>query len=594
MFLVSIAALTENITITKSCSETEDTRKLLIGGSVAMLAACGGGGGAGEPAAQSAQTAQYMVPLTAAEIKTLDLAAARFLQHAQFSSTDEEITTVRQMGASTWLTQQMGLTSQSAWDWLDSQGYTAIDSNNNYNNSTQANYMVWEKIMASPDALRQRVALALSEFFVVGTAGVQLDWPQFAMAAYWDVLAANAFGNFRQLLEAVTLNLAMGDFLNTRNNQKEDLVRGLVPDENYAREVMQLFSIGVIKLNLNGTTVLDNNGQQVETYTQSDVLNLARVFTGYQQDQTEGTVLFPNTARVQNVGYARRRMVLNASRHSLLEANFLGANIPAGTDGTTALAIGLNTLFNHPNVGPFFGRQMIQRLVTSNPSPAYVARVATVFNNNGSGVRGDLAAVFRAILLDDEAISTTGLSSSSFGKLREPAIRIAQWARTFGIRSNSGTWRMGNLTAGLGQSPLQAPSVFNFFRPGYVPPNSPLASTGSTAPEFQLVHETSVPSYMNYLEGILARGINVGTPQGIDIVPAYTTELTLVGNPAALVDRLNRVLAAGQLSQATVDMIASALAYDTSTATSSDTLRFAYVAKAIMFVMSSPEYLVQK
>ena len=581
----------ENVTITKSRSETEDTYKLLIGGSVAMLAACGDGGGAGEPAAQSAQT---MVPLTAAEIKTLDLAAARFLQHAQFSSTDAEITAVRQMGASAWLTQQMDLTSQSAWDWLNSQGYAAIDSNNNYNNSTQANYMVWQKIMASPDALRQRVALALSEFFVVGTAGVQLNWPQFAMAAYWDVLADNAFGNFRQLLEAVTLNLAMGDFLNTRNNQKEDLVRGLVPDENYAREVMQLFSIGVIKLNLDGTPVLDSNGQQVETYTQSDVSNLARVFTGYQQDQTLGTVLFPPTTNVQNVGYARRRMVLNATRHSLLEANFLGANIPAGTDGTTALTIGLNTLFNHPNVGPFFGRQMIQRLVTSNPSPAYVARVATVFNNNGSGVRGDLAAVFRAILLDDEAISTTGLSSSSFGKLREPAIRIAQWARTFGIKSNSGTWKIGNLTAGLGQSPLQAASVFNFFRPGYVPPNSPLASTRSTAPEFQLVHETSVPSYMNYLEGILARGINVGTPQGIDIVPAYTTELTLVGNPAALVDRLNRVLAAGQLSQTTVDMIASALAYDTSTATSSDTLRFAYVAKAIMFVMSSPEYLVQK
>lgn len=555
-----------------------------------MLAACGGGGtGGSDPAVQTA------TPLSAEEIKSQELAAARFLQHAQFSSTDAEIAAVRQTGASAWLAQQMAAPpSQSAWDWLTAQGYAAIDSNNHYNNSTQANYMAWHQIMAVPDGVRQRIALALSEYFVVGTAGVQLNWPQFAMAAYWDVLAANAFGNFRQLLEAVTLNLAMGEFLNTLNNQKEDVATGRQPDENYAREVMQLFTIGVVRLNIDGTTILDSNGQQAESYTLSDVSNLARVFTGYQTDETEGTFTNPGTStRVRNVGYARRPMRLNASRHSLLAANFLGTSIPAGTDGTSALRIALDALFNHPNVGPFFGRQMIQRLVTSNPSPAYVARVAGVFNSNVSGERGDLWAVFRAILLDPEANAVADLTSPGFGKLREPIVRIAQWARTFGVNSTSGTWRIGNLITQLSQSPLQSPSVFNFFRPGYVPPNTPLAQSGSTAPEFQLVNETTVPSYINYLEGIL-RGINVGGAFGLDIVPAYTTELTLVGNPAALVERLNKLLTAGQMSQATVDLIATALAADTSTVSSTDATKRNYVSKAIMFVMASPEYLVQK
>ncbi len=174
-------------------------------------------------------------------------------------------------------------------------------------------------------------------------------------------------------------------------------------------------------------------------------------------------------------------------------------------------------------------------------------------------------------------------------------VRIAQWAHTFGATSASGTWRLGNLSASnsLGQSPLQAPSVFNFFRPGYVPPNSVLATTRSTAPEFQLVNETTVPSYLNYLDGILSRGISI-TGLGFDIAPAYTTELALVGNPAALVDRINRILCAGQLSSATVSLIVTALGADTSTTASTDTVKRNYIAKALLFVMASAEYLIQK
>jgi len=559
-----------------------------------LITACGGGTPASDTASNSNQS---VIPLTAAEIKSQEYAAARFLLHAQFSASDADIAAVKLNGADVWLNQQMNIPySESAWDWLTAQGYSAIDNNNNYNNSNQANFMAWHQIMAAANGVRQRIALALSEFFVVSISGIQLNWPQFAMAAYWDVLAGNAFGNYRKLLEDVTLNLAMGEFLNTRNNQKEDPVSGRQPDENYAREVMQLFTIGLVRLNIDGTPVFDSNGQQAESYTQSDVSNLARVFTGYQSDDTEGFVTLTGTGnRIRNVGYARRPMVLNANRHSTLEATFLGTSIAAGTDGRTALRIALDTLFNHPNVGPFFGRQMIQRLVSSNPSPAYIARVASVFNDNGSGVRGDLRAVFRAILLDEEANSEIGLTSVSFGKLREPIVRIAQWARTFDVQSNSGSWRIGNLSALnlLSQSPLQAASVFNFFRPGYVPPNTALALIGATAPEFQLVNETSVPSYINYLQGILARGITVGG-LGFDIAPGYLNEMALVGNAAALVERLNKLLTGGQLSTATIDLIVNALTLDNSTTSSPDLTKRNYIAKAVMFVMSSPEYLVQK
>ena len=569
-----------------------------------FLAACGGGG-------SSTPTTQ---PVSDKITFASDFAAARFLQHAQFSSSEAEIASVKTMGASAWLDSQMGLPSSTGgWDWLTARGYSAIDSNKFYEMDYHANYMAWYQIMASPDGVRRRMALALSEFFVVGISGVStLSWPQFAMAHYWDILCNNAFGNYRQLLEEVTLSIAMGEFLNTLGNQKEDPATGRLPDENYSREVMQLFTIGLQQLNNDGT-VVKVNGAPVDSFTQSDVSNLARVFTGYQADDSEGyfdSVVAP-TYRVRKVGYTRRPMLLNANRHSMLEARFLGAVVPAGTEGKAALKIALDTLFQHSNVGPFFGRQMIQRLVSSNPSPAYVGRVAAVFNNNGKGVRGDLAAVFKAILTDAEATQDAGLTSTSFGKLREPMVRVAQWARTFKVKSLQGTWKIGNpnysAIDALGQSPLQAPSVFNFFRPGYVPPSTALASLQYTAPEFQLVNESTTASYVNYLENILYQGIWVRAPElitspdnstatdGPDIVPNYTEELALVGNPQALFKRLNMLLCAGQLSDSTLnEMVTLFATYDQSNSASPDNAKRSYVAKAIMFVMCCAEYLIQK
>ena len=581
---------------------------LTASAAASFLAACGGGGGnSSSSPVVNASTVSDKITYAA------DYAAARFLQHAQFSSSEADITAVKNIGASAWLDAQMALPSSTGgWDWLAMRGYNVIDSNKFYEMDYQANYMAWQQIMSSPDGVRRRVALALSEFFVVSISGVStISWSQFAMGHYWDILCKNAFGNYRQLLEDVTLSIAMGEFLNTLGNQKEDAATGRLPDENYSREVMQLFTIGLQKLNIDGT-LEKVNGAAVDTFTQSDVSNLARVFTGYQADDTEGfsdTVVAP-TYRVRNVGYTRRPMVLNANRHSMLRAEFLGAVVPAGTEGKAALKIALDTLFMHANVGPFFGRQMIQRLVCSNPSPAYVARVATVFNNNGKGVRGDLAAVFKAILTDVEATQDSGLTNTSFGKLREPMVRVAQWARTFKVSSLKGTWKIGNpnysAVNALGQSPLQAPSVFNFFRPGYVPPSTSLAAMQYTAPEFQLVNESTTASYINYLEDILVNGIWVRAPElitspsdktatdGFDIAPDYTAEMNLAGNAPALFARLNLLLCAGQLSDATLKDMINVFVVDKTNSASSDNNKRSYVAKAIMFVMCCSEYLVQK
>jgi hypothetical protein len=305
-------------------------------------------------------------------------------------------------------------------------------------------------------------------------------------------------------------------------------------------------------------------------------------------------------------------MLLDPRQHSPLEKSFLGVTIPANTPGQESLKIALDTLFNHPNVGPFLGRQMIQRLVTSNPSAAYVARVASAFNSNTKGVRGDLGHMFKTILLDEEARGATGLTSPMFGKLREPMVRIAQWGRTFKIKSLYGYWKIfnavspNNVQDSLAQSPLQAPSVFNFFRPGYVPPSSALASSRATAPEFQIVNESTASSYINYLQNIVYYGFgntDPSVPQIVQgstapyapmLVPDYSVELGMVHDTDALIKRLNLLLCAGQLSPSTQQFIARALAIDRPTIDKSADFKRIHLARAILFVMCSAEYLVQK
>lgn len=544
-----------------------------------------------------------------------DVEAARFLLQAQFSASEAEIAAVRTKGYEGWLTEQLALpNSQSGWDWLVSKGYSVIDTNEFFSANGMYKHMIWNQLIQSPDAVRRRWAWALSTIFVVSWRGIKdvMNWDSFGMAEYWDILCRRGYGNYRALLEELTLNPAMGAFLSTRGNAKEDAATGRLPDENYAREVLQLFSIGLHDLNLDGTVKRNGAGQPIESYSADDVSNLARVFTGYNQDLSAGffTSPKPPNLRWAHLPSARNRMVFDANLHSPLEKRFLGITIPPNTSGPESLRIDLDTLANHPNTAPFLSRQLIQRMVTSNPSPAYVQRVAQVFNNNGSGTRGDLQAVLKAILLDDEARNSNNLNSPTFGKLREPVLRVAQWGRTFQLTSLRGTWKMrvGEYSPqdSLSQMPLDPPSVFSYFRPGYVPPGTAMAATGATAPEFQLVNESSVASWTNLLINILQRGIYVSAPEipgfpagptptdGFDIVPNYVGEKAMVTNPQALVDRFNLLMCAGQLAPSTVQLIVQALKADDIRENSTDEFKQIHVARALLFVMSAADYLVQR
>jgi uncharacterized protein (DUF1800 family) len=610
----------------------------------ASLAACGGGGDAsappvagtppapttppvagtppagtppaGTPPAGTPPAGTPPAPTGAAYPKALDAnQAATFLQQAQFSSTQTEISSVRATTYADWLNQQYALPlSEKAYDWLTRRGYGVPDATFQFFNQTYpADAMLWKQLMAAPDQMRKRAALALSEFFVVSLNGSTFSWFSQANAQWWDMLCAQAFGNFRDLLEEVTLNPAMGNYLNVRGNKKED-GKGRLPDENYSREVMQLFTLGLYQLNVDGTEKRDAAGKPLESYSQSDVTNLARVFTGYRFDDTGSTnttlTRSDNTTfNVRSAEFTTRRMSFLGTDHSTSEANFLGARVAGNLGGPESLKIALDTLFNHPNIGPFFGKQMIQRLVTSNPSPAYVRRVAESFNNNGNGVRGDLKAVWSAILLDDEARNPQTANSNSFGKLREPMVRIIQWARTFGAKSAADAWKIGdfsNNATRIGQSPLRSPSVFNFFRPGYVPPNTALAVTKTPAPEFQLVNETQVAGYLNYIQGLIRNGISVRRPDLpqnvsdaaepliVDFAANYATELLLVLDAQALVNHVNTVMCAGRITTANVALMVSALNATALTATSTDAQKLDRVAAAIYMAMACSDYLVQK
>ncbi|WP_238139458.1 DUF1800 domain-containing protein [Roseateles aquatilis] len=532
----------------------------------ALLAACGGGGG-DSPAGGPDTAPQTAVPPT-------DAQAARFLGQAGFSASTTDIGTVKSVGYAAWLDQQFAAPrTQSHFDWLTAKGF-AVEA---YRNSVAGvDATLWRKLIGSPDQLRQRVVLALSEIFVVSMNGLPVSWPGLATAAYVDMLEERCFGTFRALLEAVTLSPAMGVYLAMRGNRKEDAKTGRQPDENYAREVMQLFTIGLSQLNPDGTPKT-SGGKSIDTYTLAQITALARVFTGWDFDTAA-----PNGA---DASYMKRPMVNTASRFSTGAKQVLDVTIPDTADGAAAMKIALDTLAAHPNVGPFIGRQLIQRLVCSNPSPAYVQRIAAVFDNNGQGLRGDLRAVVRAILLDTEARQPA--ANPGGGKLREPVQRLVQWARTVGMTSPGDLWAVGdtsNPASRLGQSPLRSGSVFNFFRPGYVPPNSQLGNNGVTAPEFQLCNESTVAGYLNFMQGLIGNGIG-------DMKPDYTADLAVAGDAAALVQRQALLLAGGGLSDTTLATITTAVATINA---STDAGKLNRVKASWLLLLAAPDYQVQK
>jgi uncharacterized protein (DUF1800 family) len=493
-----------------------------------------------------------------------------------------EIASVQSLGYAAWIDAQFAVpTSTSRWDALVAGGFADPSLKNG---EAGFDACAWRKLLASPDTLRQRVTLALSEIMVTSidslTGG---GWKAFAAANYLDLVEANAFGNYRSLMQAVSTNTAMGMYLTFRASKKANPATGSLPDENYARELMQLFTIGLVQLDLDGTVKL-SAGAATPTYTQSDITGLARVFTGWDFDLQGQS----GTVGTATPDFMRRPMVQIAGRHETGAKTFLGTTIPANTDGVQSLQLALDTIFAHANVAPFVARQLIQRLVASNPSPAYVGRVAAVFNDDGSGVKGNLKAVVKAILLDDEARSATVAAGASAGKLREPMLRFAAWARAWSATSASDAWAIGDTSSAstkLGQSPLRSPSVFNFFRPGYVPPNSAIATASLVAPEFQITNESTVVGAVNYLQkAVSASGVG-------DVVANYAALLALGDDAVALVTEINLVLAANQLSAATAATIATAVA---TLAGGSDPNRLKRIYASLTLVLAAPEFVVLK
>ena len=540
-------------------------------GAAALLAACGGGGAASSPSSPGTPGTPAPVPEAVTAVT-----ASRFLAQASMGATRDQISRVQAIGYAGWIDEQMALApSTSRWDWMVSKGYDAIA---NQFSETGADAAIWKKMLASPDTLRQRVTFALSEILVASISGFSGGWNAFSAAAWLDLLEAQAFGNYRTLLGQVSVSAPMGEYLTFRGNVKFNATTGAMPDENYAREVMQLFTIGLVQLNQDGTPKLAA-GLQQETYTLDDIGGLARVFTGWNYDMTATTNTVPE--------FKRRPMTMTASRHEPGSKVFLGTTIPAGTSGEESLRLALDALFAHPNIAPNISRQLIMRLVTSNPSPAYVGRIAAVFSNDGSGVKGNLKAVIKAMLLDDEARSSARLSDAAFGKQREPILRLVGWARATGATSTADAWTVGNTSdpaTRLAQSPLRSGSVFNFFRPGYVPPNSAVGTAGMVAPEFQITNESSVVGYLNYMQGVVKNGAG-------DVKSAYTALLPLADTAASLVDELNLVMAAGQLSTATTTLISTAINGMTA---GTDAARLNRIYAALVLVLAAPEYIIQK
>lgn len=569
----------------------------------ATLTACGGGGGGKQPdppARQLPETAQCVsstqaAPASGGQASALAAptyaTASRFLAQVGLGATVDDLQAIEASGNfSTWLDAQFNhpIQTPGVFQWAKDKGFATPA---NLGTDRGVDDALWARLLGSPDVVRQRMALAWSQIFVVSASNMATPWGQFAAMAYWDVLEAHGLGNFRDLLEAVTLSPAMGVYLNMRGSRKADAGSGRQPDENYAREVLQLFTIGLTQLRPDGTEVLDGCGQPVPTYTNDDVSGLAAVFTGWDLDR-------PSTLTPDHLA---RPMVHDATGFAEGAKHFLGVTVPADKDGPQALKTALDTIFQHPNVGPFIARRLIQQLVTSNPGAAYVARVAAVFADNGSGVRGDIKAVVRAIVLDAQARPDI-TTAPTHGKLREPVLRLVHWARLFRVDSTDGLWQVQNLapSTALAQSPLRAPSVFNFFRPGYAPPHTELADAGLVAPEFQITDDTSVIAYANFMQRVIGYGAR-------NVEPDYASDgwLARAADPADLVAWLNVALAGGNLLPETVSAIIEAItpmnqldvnAYpiDTPMGPRWSSGRLARVVTAAFLIVCCPDFLVQR
>jgi uncharacterized protein (DUF1800 family) len=552
---------------------------LAASGLVSILAACGGGSGTSAP-----PTTNPPPP----SISQSD--ASRLLEQATFGPTATEVENVMASGADAYIGAQIAVPASGytgfsyvphtadatcKYDPTAPTGAASLCSRDNYS-LFQVQRQFFENALTGKDQLRQRVAFALSQMMVV--SGNEI-YEAYGMAAFQNTLLADAFGNFRDLMNDVTLSPVMGHYLDMANNDKPNASQGTEPNEDYAREFMQLFTIGLYQLNADGSMQLDAQGNPIPTYDQTAVQGYARLFTGWTYPPLSGA----SSKWVNAINY-QGAMVAFADHHDPEQKTLLnGTLVAAGGSPEADLKSGLDLLFGHPNVGPFVGKQLIQHLVTGSPSPAYVARVAAVFNDNGQGVRGDLGAVVKAILEDAEARGDVK-TDATYGHLREPALFITSVVRSLGGQSD-GVY-LKNQANAMGQNIFTPPSVFSFYPPDYTAPNSTLI-----APEFAIQNATTELARANFIYQMIYNGGAAADPTVTGSTGSSISLDALAAQAASdssLLDALNTQLMHGALDQSTRGAISTALdGMDSTDAT-------ARAQMAVYLLTVSPQFQAQR
>ncbi|WOO41118.1 DUF1800 domain-containing protein [Rubellicoccus peritrichatus] len=555
---------------------------------------------------------------------------SRFLAQSTLGVDMQTIQSAASKGINVWLEEQFNLPVISIREYIERRHVMSEEGLSSPDTFRQG---WWNVVYPAKDMLRHRVALALSEIFVVSDRLDNLEDSPLGMASYYDMLQRNAFGNYRQLLEDVTYHPAMGAYLSHVGNRKADPQTGRFPDENYAREVMQLFTIGLFELNPDGTQRLNASGQPIPTYGNEEITAFARVFTGMNYDirselieiqgnfeeflevvkefEMEGVppMQFDSPPTLETIpfeaiyGYEMFNyvdpMILFDREHDKEEKRLLnGVALPANQNIQKDISDALDNLFNHPNTGPFISRLLIQRLVKSNPSPAYIKRVADVFANNGKGVRGDMKAIIEAILLDPEAMSLDLLNDPSQGKMREPYFRFVTYLKAFNGQPGGSDYFIDDVgfSEAFLQRPLSSPSVFNFFLPDYSPLGA-VSEAGLFAPEFQITNSYTLTEIADVMYGVIVEDFiqelepEDATRLGIDNWTwsvDLSQEIALVDNPRALLDRLDTLLTYGTLSSSTRQIVESSLTRMSNEGISAEErVRF-----AIYLIFVSPDFVI--
>lgn len=561
--------------------------RLFVGLMLVALSACGAGGSSVSiPAASgtSGTTTNTNTtteppagpePLELREMINNELAinVTRFLTQSTFGPTEEEIKALYESNGdfNTWIDDQMAAPQASVLDSLDAHmrasGLNPLNKRNlelDWQKRMLLSDILWERFVHGEDQLRQRVAFALSQIFVISDLSDALFNDTRGIANYHDIMSEHAFGNYRELLEAVTLNPMMGEYLSMVRNEKLDESRNIRPDENYAREMMQLFTIGLVELNDNGTVRLNTEGDAIPTYDQEITKAFASVFTGW---------MYGNAPSWYWADWFNESTTLPMKAfdefHDMRSKTLLNSEIlPAGQTAQQDLEAALDNVFSHSNVAPFVSKQLIQRLVTSNPSPYYVARVTAVFNNNGRGEKGDLSAVVRAILLDPEARQTSPTGVESFGKLKEPVLKFTSLMRAFEVEAFQPLTDDGSAERetvrffwpgfDFGQRPYGSPSVFNFYRPDYKPANA-FGGADVVSPEFQILNEKNITAASNWGGSIIFNAydfLREGCENELDfesgvgcLYAKFDDEIELARNVDDLLDHLDVLMLSGHMTE---------------------------------------------